>query len=144
VHRVEVVVCLLSNAELRAIGVSRSYGDEVRGAGLQFLQLGIVEMFAPETMEPAEALIREVVALAGAGKKCVIHCRGGVGRAGMLAACCLMQMGLASSPAQVLPALVFFWGISTCYRDDVVLSLMEGSAESRPCPGDQDRSAAEM
>ncbi|KAJ1488887.1 hypothetical protein T484DRAFT_1781887 [Baffinella frigidus] len=48
-HGVTVVVCLLSDAELRAIGVPRGYAEAVRASGLEIKQLGIVEMFAPET-----------------------------------------------------------------------------------------------
>ena len=44
-HGVKVVVCLLSDAELRALGVGRDYAARVRKAGLELVQLPIVEMF---------------------------------------------------------------------------------------------------
>lgn len=49
-HGVNVVVCLLSDAELRALGVGRDYAERVNKAGLELIQLPIIEMFAPEDM----------------------------------------------------------------------------------------------
>jgi len=49
-HGVDVVVCLLSDAELRALGVGRDYAARVKKAGLELIQLPIIEMFAPEDM----------------------------------------------------------------------------------------------
>ena len=49
-HGVDVVVCLLSDAELRALGVGRDYAARVKKAGLELIQLPIIEMFAPGDM----------------------------------------------------------------------------------------------
>jgi hypothetical protein len=49
-HGVAVVVCLLSDAELRALGVGRDYAARVNAAGLDLIQFPIIEMFAPEDM----------------------------------------------------------------------------------------------
>ena len=40
-HGANVVVCLLSDAELRALGVGRDYAARVRKAGLELIQLPI-------------------------------------------------------------------------------------------------------
>ena len=94
VHDVNVVVCLLSDAELRALGVGRDYAAQVKKAGLILLQLPIIEMFAPEDMREAMQVIEEIFCHLDRGSKCVLHCRGGVGRAGMLGGCLLIRMGI--------------------------------------------------
>ena len=102
VHRIQCVVCLLSDAELRALGVGRDYAAHVRAAGLELIQLPIIEMFAPEDMSDAVGVIEEVCARLERGHRCVLHCRGGVGRAGMLGACLLMRMGICGSVKEAI------------------------------------------
>ena len=101
-HGVGVVVCLLSDAELRALGVGRDYCQTVRRAGLELIQLPIIEMFAPDDIESTAAAIESICNLLEGGSKVVLHCRGGVGRAGMLGACLLMRMGLAMGPKEAI------------------------------------------
>ena len=101
-HGVKVVVCLLSDAELRALGVGRDYAARVRNAGLELVQLPIVEMFAPADMHFAAKMIDLVLGHLESGRRTVLHCRGGVGRAGMLGACLLIRMGLASGPGDAI------------------------------------------
>ena len=101
-HGVTVVVCLLSDAELRALGVGRDYCSAVRRAGLELIQLPIIEMFAPEDMLSTATAIEGICNLLEGGSKVAIHCRGGVGRAGMLGACLLMRMGLAMGPKEAI------------------------------------------
>jgi protein-tyrosine phosphatase len=95
-HGANVVVCLLSDAELRALGVGRDYAARVRKAGLELIQLPIIEMFAPEDMADALRVIEDIFERMQRGSKCVLHCRGGVGRAGMLGGCLLLRMGICS------------------------------------------------
>ena len=47
----------------------------------------------PASLTEFAALVARVVQLATLGKAVVIHCRGGRGRTGMLAACCLVHFG---------------------------------------------------
>ena len=54
----------------------------------------------PEAMPRFTELIEQILAAAGAGKTVVIHCRGGLGRSGTVAAACLVALG--HSPAQAI------------------------------------------
>ena len=60
----------------------------------------MVEMAAPESLDAACALLEQIVALLRAGRLVVAHCKGGVGRAGLLAACLLLRLRLAPNAAQ--------------------------------------------
>jgi protein-tyrosine phosphatase len=101
-HGVNVVVCLLSDAELRAIGVGRDYAACVRKAGLELIQLPIIEMFAPEDISDAMRVVEDIFERIQLGSKCVLHCRGGVGRAGMLGGCLLLRMGICSGVKEAI------------------------------------------
>jgi len=55
---------------------------------------------SPEEMPRFAELIAQVLAAARTGKTVVIHCRGGLGRSGTVAAACLVALG--HSPAQAI------------------------------------------
>ena len=54
----------------------------------------------PEEMPRFAELVQQILAAAGAGKTVVIHCRGGLGRSGTVAAACLVALG--HPPAQAI------------------------------------------
>eukprot|EP00282_Hemiselmis_andersenii_P006436 CAMPEP_0114140008 /NCGR_PEP_ID=MMETSP0043_2-20121206/17155_1 /TAXON_ID=464988 /ORGANISM="Hemiselmis andersenii, Strain CCMP644" /LENGTH=232 /DNA_ID=CAMNT_0001234073 /DNA_START=98 /DNA_END=796 /DNA_ORIENTATION=+ len=94
-HRVDVVVCLLSPAELRSLGVRRDYCESVVKSGMELIMHPIIEMAAPDDIGSARELVERVVGELAKGKRVVMHCRGGMGRAGMMAACVLYRVGEA-------------------------------------------------
>ena len=103
------IVCLLSAAELRSIGVAGDYGGAVASAGMAFLSFPIIEGAASAAGgavtnigQTAEQLVHPVVARLRAGEGVVMHCRGGVGRAGMLAACVLLELGACRGAARAI------------------------------------------
>ena len=86
------VVSLLSVAELRSIGVTEDYAAAVARCGMSFVSFPIIEGAASaaggghtDAAHTAEALVRPIAARLRAGENVIMHCRGGVGRAGMLA-----------------------------------------------------------
>lgn len=93
-----LLVSLVEDAELRALGAG-SLEPEARARGIDVLRAPVVDGSVP-----TPALAREVVARAltelDRGGYVVVHCRGGLGRAGTLAACILV--GLGRSPAAAL------------------------------------------
>ena len=99
----QCLVCLLNTYELRTIGIRCDYAGAVREAGMDFISFPIIEGAASATggaaMDVALAareVVDPVVARLRCGQTVVMHCRGGVGRAGMLAACVLLRVSAAS------------------------------------------------
>ena len=85
---ITLIVCLLSDCEIRSIGAdAKAYGPACLRKGIELFQYPIIEMAPPEDLakwncEVVSKIISHLVQRKG---HVLIHCRGGVGRAGMLA-----------------------------------------------------------
>ncbi len=80
---------------------NRDEPDWVREAGVEYLQSRMSEMGSPGPAEIRRALVQVLGALASAERNCVlVHCRAGVGRAGVVAAAYLgVSAGLTPEEA---------------------------------------------
>jgi ADP-ribosyl-[dinitrogen reductase] hydrolase len=98
------VVTLLEPHELKLLRVER-LGDEVKGRGMQWLHLPIADVHAPDAAFERKWLV-EGARLRGMlrdGHDVLVHCRGGLGRAGTIAARLLAELGMA--PRQAIAAV---------------------------------------
>lgn len=95
------LVTLMEGHELELLGVP-ALGDEARRRGLDWYHLPIRDASVPTP--PCEAAWLSVGAALRerlrAGGFLVVHCRGGLGRTGLIAACLLIDLGEA--PARAL------------------------------------------
>ncbi len=66
------------------------------------IQHPIVEGGPPSSMEAFEAVVDRALALLLSGDSVLCHCRGGVGRAGLLASCILLVSGISASPRDAI------------------------------------------
>ncbi len=94
------VVTLVEAHELVSLGVP-DLGDRVRERGIDWHHLPIVDLNAPDkgfeaTWPTVAATLRQRVT---AGGRVLVHCRGGLGRAGTVAACLLVEFGVTPDEA---------------------------------------------
>jgi ADP-ribosyl-[dinitrogen reductase] hydrolase len=97
-----VLVTLIERHEFNLLGISK-LGEEARRCGLEWLHLPIPDVSTPgryfEAAWPAHsAALRGRLA---AGDNIVVHCRGGLGRAGMISARLLVESGVDPDEAMV-------------------------------------------
>src|SRR6266568_658078 len=97
VHGATVLVTLLEQREITELGDLRA---AVRRAGLTWLPFPIEDMGIPADLSATRQLVDAILRALEAGHVVVIHCWGGLGRAGTIAACCLVARG--ASPALAL------------------------------------------
>ena len=72
---------------------------EVQGQGLRFSSFPIPDLQVPRSEAKLAEALKNVTANLFAGKNVLIHCRQGVGRTGMVAACLLIQSGMSPGAA---------------------------------------------
>ncbi|KAL6765944.1 protein-tyrosine phosphatase-like protein [Haematococcus lacustris] len=99
--QISTVACLLNAAELRSFGI-RDYAADLAAAGLQTLGLPIIEMGAPECMEKAAMFIEGLALGVSRGDRIAVHCRGGMGRAGLIAACVMLRLGCVADAKEAI------------------------------------------
>ncbi|GLC37995.1 Cyclin-dependent kinase inhibitor 3 [Pleodorina starrii] len=136
VHGTHAVVCLLPEAELRYLKV-RDYGSRVAEHGMEYLQLPIIEMAAPSDMRLAAAAVDWAAAHVQAGRTVVMHCKGGVGRAGLMAACVLLRLGVCGSAAEAIATVRRHrrGAVESRRQEDFVAAYCGSLAAERPGPG---------
>ncbi len=91
-YRASALVTLMEAPELRACGLDRLL-DEVWRAGLESLWLPVPDMGAPASIEAARELVARILERMERRETVVVHCLGGLGRSGTIAACVLTALG---------------------------------------------------
>lgn len=93
------LVCLLEDHEFARYGIGE-LGSRAQACGLEVLRLPIADGGVPRTAQEVDSLLNAMEAHEAKGGRVVIHCRGGLGRTGTIAACYLVRKGM--SPAEAL------------------------------------------
>ena len=102
---VRAIVCCLDDDELKTLGSPCSeYVEEVSAAGLDLVRLPIAEGFAPTDLVKFDIMITALIlTYTLRGASILVHCRGGVGRAGLVAAIWVLKMGFVSPHTRAVP-----------------------------------------
>lgn len=95
---VDMVLSLLSSDEEQTLGLDDE-AETVRTQDMDFISLPIPDRQVPGSETESAAVLERVNARLAAGKNVLVHCRQGVGRTGLVAACLLAGKGLNPSAA---------------------------------------------
>jgi protein-tyrosine phosphatase len=95
---VDTVLSLLTPDEEKDLDLNDER-QQVQRLGMKFLSLPIPDRQVPASQSQVTATLEKLDADLSAGKNVVIHCRQGIGRSGLLAACLLITKGLSSGAA---------------------------------------------
>jgi protein-tyrosine phosphatase len=91
---VNVVVSLLTPEEIDDLDLTRE-GELVAAEGMRYLSLAIPDRDVPPSQADALRLVGKIVEEVGRGSNVLVHCRGGIGRSGLIAASALASFGVA-------------------------------------------------
>lgn len=91
-HGAGLLVCLLEDQELASLAIPDLVARAARR--MRVLRLPIRDGGVPPEVARVEALVTAIDEAARAGTNVVIHCRGGLGRAGVVGGCYLAHIGL--------------------------------------------------
>ncbi len=94
-HGAHVLVSLMEDHEYAMLQIPELQA-RAEAAGLDVRRFPIRDVDAPKAAQMAEfaTLVDNIVEAARAGQHVIIHCRGGLGRSGLVAACCLVNLGM--------------------------------------------------
>ena len=89
----DTVVSLLTAPEIAELDLQRE-AEHAVAAGLQFLDFPIPDRGVPASAAALRGFVLELAQQARDGRKIGIHCRAGIGRSGMVAACVMSALGV--------------------------------------------------
>jgi len=95
---VRAVLSLLESEEEEDLDL-RGEGAEVRKQGLDFSSYPIPDRHVPPSESKLAQVLEKVDRELTSGKSIVVHCRQGVGRSGLVAACLLVRKGMSPGAA---------------------------------------------
>jgi len=95
---VDVVVSLLTPGEVAELDL-QSEAKLVEKRKMKFVSFPIPDRQVPASRSALAATLEKVNADLASGKNVLVHCRQGIGRSGMVAACLLVTRGRNSSEA---------------------------------------------
>jgi len=98
VDGVDQVVSLLEPHEVHDLDL-KSEADACALAGIDFRSFPIVDRGVPESKVRTLALVEACKEMLAADRGVLIHCRAGIGRSALIAACVLVSMGDAPDAA---------------------------------------------
>lgn len=90
------IVCCLDDEELEFLGIRWSdYVSSAHRAGMDILRIPLPEGLAPLSPQSLdESLTKLIDGYTLRGVSILVHCRGGLGRAGLVACCWALKIGL--------------------------------------------------
>jgi protein-tyrosine phosphatase len=89
----QVLVTLLESFEMERASIPK-LRQSARRAGMRSLWFPIADVSTPHFPDDPIPLVRDIVGHLTAGDTVVVHCMGGLGRSGTIAACVLAARGL--------------------------------------------------
>jgi protein-tyrosine phosphatase len=95
---IDAVLSLLTSEEQQELGL-RSEASEASRQGLEFSSFPIADLQVPRSEAQLAKVLDEVTTKLSAGKNVVVHCRQGIGRTGLIAACLLIKSGMSPGAA---------------------------------------------
>jgi protein-tyrosine phosphatase len=95
---VDAVVSLLEPGEAEDLGLDEER-KHCEANGMEFFSLPIMDRSVPGSDEEAARLLAALEEALNRGKNVAIHCRQGIGRAGLIASTLLVETGISPSEA---------------------------------------------
>jgi protein-tyrosine phosphatase len=97
---VDLVISLLEPDEVTELGLRRE-AELCRTSGIEFISFPIPDRGVPE-IQPALNIARSIADGIASGRSIAVHCRAGIGRSSIIAACAMICSGIEAGEALAL------------------------------------------
>ncbi len=98
VYATKTLVSLIEDHELVSLGIP-TLVERAEALGLRVTRFPIVDASVPDNPSAFVDLVAQILSEVAAGTTVVVHCRGGLGRTGLVAAACLVAQGFGVEAA---------------------------------------------
>ena len=95
-YHADVLVCLLESHEFTLLRIPDLL-PTAKQRGIELIWHPIRDVSVPKRMDEFVAVVEKILAFLNEGQTVVIHCRGGLGRSGLVAASCLVAFRYETS-----------------------------------------------
>ncbi len=133
VHRIDHLISLMQPDERGRLGMA-ALPERAASFGLVFRELPVVDASVPASRSDLDELVRAIIDSAAKGHNVAVHCRGGLGRSGMVVAACLRARGLGAEQAVAAVRQVRPGAIETSEQLDLVHALPDAERPALPVP----------
>ncbi|MDX2228455.1 MAG: cyclin-dependent kinase inhibitor 3 family protein [Leptolyngbyaceae cyanobacterium bins.349] len=124
-YHVDTLVSLIEEAELSQLKIPHLF-SEVQQAGMRSLWFPIPDFSAPRSMPATVSLVREILGAVRQGKTVVTHCKGGLGRSGLIVAACLTTLGYSAAEAFIIIRKARPGSVETQVQEEFVKQFAQG------------------
>jgi protein-tyrosine phosphatase len=89
---VDALVCLLTREEMAELDITEE-ADCCSASGIHFVSFPVPDRGVPPSEQATLSTVQKLATLLTEGKSVTVHCRQGVGRSALIAACVLAALG---------------------------------------------------
>lgn len=131
-HGTNVLVSLMEEHEYHGYRIPE-FLERDRLGGIEILRFAIKDMGVPQEAESErfEAFVQDILQRLEQGQNVVVHCRGGLGRTGTVAACVLVALGNYSADEAIAAVRATRKGTVQTREQEDFVRLFEGMVKSR-------------
>jgi protein-tyrosine phosphatase len=131
-HETDVLVSLMEDHEYHGYQISGLLEQDNIG-NIWIIRFAIEDMGVPQEAESEgfEAFVQDVVQRMERGQNVVVHCRGGLGRTGTLAACVLVALGRHTADEAIAAVREARKGTVQTREQEDFVRLFEGMVRNR-------------
>lgn len=97
-YHTDLLVSLLETHEFDLLEIPDLF-EQAQARGMRVRHFPIPDFNVPRSIDGLAELVQEILDAAKNGETVVIHCKAGLGRSGLVAASCLVAMGLSAEEA---------------------------------------------
>lgn len=92
-EKIDVIVCLLEWSEMKTMNII-DYPKKVKNTGITFYHLPVKDLDCPHDND-LKLIVETILKYLLSGKNVLVHCKEGLGRSGVIVACCLCNFGFS-------------------------------------------------